>query len=340
MFVGQSFLQAFALLAAALLPTACPLPFDSCENETSSSVTTVHTVPEAASLENIAIRSSGDILVTSVASPTLFQLSPTNGYAPISVAIIDEVAGLLGIVELEQDLFYVVGSDLTSTENSNGIWKIDLRTFETSRNGTVIRPAAVSLVQRVPSARQLNGMTQLAANDTKTLLISDSGLGTVIRLDVDSGIFETVLQEPEMAPLATGLNIGVNGIRTRETDLFFVGLDQGIFAKIPISLGNGTGTGPVDILASDITFGDDFTLSKDGKLAYVATNGPQEALGIDAIRGGKNVLAASALLSSSSSVALDRFRPESTLYVTGAISVGNGTVGHVARIDIRCAAQT
>ncbi|KAF6800209.1 hypothetical protein CMUS01_15577, partial [Colletotrichum musicola] len=97
---------------------------------------------------------------------------------------------------------------------------------------------------------------------------------------------------------------------------------------IPISLDNGTATGPVDILASDITFGDDFTLSKDGKLAYVATNGPQEVLGIDAIRGGKNILAASDLLSSATSVALDRFRPESVLYVTGAISVGNGTVGH------------
>ncbi|KAF6812111.1 hypothetical protein CMUS01_13130, partial [Colletotrichum musicola] len=256
MFVRQSFLQAFGLLAAALVPTACALPFDSCENQTTSSVTTVHTVPETASLENIAIRSNGDILVTSVASPTLFQLSPTNEYTPVPVATIEGVAGLLGIAELERDLFYVVGANLTSPENSNGIWKIDLRNFDISRNGTVAHAAAVSLVRRMPSAGLLNGMTQLAANDTNTLLISDSHLGTVIRLDVDGGKFETVLQEPEMVPLATGINIGVNGIRTRGSDLFFVSLDQGIFAKIPISLDNGTATGPVDILASDITFGD------------------------------------------------------------------------------------
>ncbi|KAK2614176.1 hypothetical protein N8I77_001025 [Diaporthe amygdali] len=327
--------RSLGLIVLTLLPSALSIPA-SCDWASASDVTTVQVVPDTRTLENLAVRSNGDIIVTSVASSTLFGLSSQGEHPPLPVAEISGVTGLLGIVELETDIFYVVGSNLTSTEDSNGLWKIDIRNFEAASNGTVIQPATTSLVTRLPSALQLNGLARLASNDTKNLLVSDSSQGNVIRLNVDTKAVEVVIQLPEMAPLPTGLDIGVNGIRLRDNKLYFVSLDQGLFASVPISLASGTPVGPVETLASNITFGDDFGLSDDGRWAYVATNGPQEIIGVDVSRGGKVVVAYSPLLGSASSVAVQQLEGCRVLYVTGAIQSGNSTVGHVSKITLKC----
>lgn len=329
--------RSIGLAILSLLPLALSIP-TSCSWQNATSITTLQVVPDTQTLENIALRSNGDILATSTASPTLFGLSSQGEHPPIPIAEIPGVTGLLGIAELEEDVFYVVGSNLTSTENSNGVWRIDIRDFQAAQNGTVIQPASTSLVARIPSALQLNGMARLASNDTKSLLISDSAQGTVIRLNVDTKVVETATQEPEMATLPAGLGIGVNGIRIRDNKLYFVSLDQGLFAAVPISLASGAAVGPVETLASNITFGDDFALSEDGRWAYVATNGPQEVIGVDLFRGGKAVVASSPLLGSASSVAAQQVDGRTVLYVTGAVPSGNSTVGHVSKITLGCKA--
>ncbi|GKT44600.1 uncharacterized protein ColSpa_04781 [Colletotrichum spaethianum] len=330
--------QLLGLLALSCLPSVLSIPTSHYNWQNGTNVTTLELVPGTQSLENIAVQRNGNILVTSVASSTLFGLSSRGEHPPIPVAQVPVVTGLLGITELEKDIFYVIGSNLTSTENSNGVWRVDLRDFQVSWNSTILQPASVSLVAQVPSALQLNGMTRLSRNDTKNLLISDSSRGTIIRLDVDTGEYETVIKEPEMASLATGLGIGVNGIRIHNNDLYFVSLDQGIFARVPISLASGVTIGPVETLASNITFGDDFALSDDGKQAYVATNGPHEVIGVDLVRGGKFVVASSPLLGSASSVAQGLHDARKVLYVTGATSLGNSTIGHVSSISLECKA--
>ena len=323
--LGLSILSLLPLALSSSIRYGCP---------NATSITTLQVVADTRTLENIAVRSNGDILATSVASPKLFRLSSQGDHPVIAVAEISGVTGLLGITELEKDVFYVLGSNLTSSEDSNGVWRVDMRNFQAARNGTVVEPSSTSLVTRIPSALQLNGMTRLAPNDTKNLLISDSARGHVIRLNVDTETVDTVIQEPEMAPLATGLDIGVNGIRIRDNKLYFVSLDQGLFARVPISLASGATAGPVQILASNITFGDDFTVSEDGECAYVATNGPQEVIGVDLLHGGKTVVASSPLLGSASSVAAQEVDGRRVLYVTGATVSGNSTVGHVSKITL------
>lgn len=323
--------RSLGLAILSLLPLALSASTSyGCQNATD--ITTLHVVPDTQTLENLAVRSNGDILATSVASPKLFGLSPQGDNPPIAVAEISGVTGLLGIVELEKDVFYVVGSNLTSTEESNGVWRVDVRNFQVAQNGTILQPASISLVARIPSALQLNGMARLAPNDTNNLLISDSTQGNIIRLNINTKVVDAVIQEPEMAPLPVGLNIGVNGIRVRDSKLYFVSLDQGLFAGVPISPTSGATAGPVEMLASDITFGDDFAVSEDGKCAYVATNGPQEIIGVDLLHGGKTVVASSPLLGSASSVVAQEVDGRRVLYVTGATVSGNSTVGHVSKI--------
>lgn len=330
----QSFLP-LGLAILSSLPLGLSIPV-SCGWQNATNITTLHVVRDTQTLENLALRSNGDILATSVASPTLFGLSSQGEHPPVPIAEIPGVTSLLGIAELEKDVFYVVGSNLTSTENSNGVWRVDIRDFQAAPNGTVVQPASTSLVTRIPSALQLNGMARLASNDSQNLLISDSSQGNVIRLNVETGAVETVIEEAEMAPLTTGLSIGVNGIRIRDSKLYFVSLDQGLFAAVPISLASGATVGPVETLASNITFGDDFALSEDGRWAYVATNGPQEVIGVDLFRGGKAVVASSPLLGSASSVAAQQADGRRVLYVTGATPSGNSTVGHVSKIILEC----
>lgn len=145
MFVLQNVLPTFGLAVFSLAASVQSLPHSYCDGKTAN-VTSVDTVPGTTTLENLAVRRNGNILVAFVASPILHQLSPTNEHPPIPVASINGVTGLLGISEMEHDSFYVVGSNLTSTENSNGVWKVNIRNFENSRNGTIIQPAEVSLV--------------------------------------------------------------------------------------------------------------------------------------------------------------------------------------------------
>lgn len=157
-------------------------------------------VSDAPSLENLFIRDTRDILVTSTRSSTLFQVSPSNLYSPLAVGEVPGYTGLLGIAEMEKDIFYVVASNLTETSYSNAVWQVDLRDGSNST-------ARISHVADFASAEQLNGMTRLSPGDADHLLLSDSANGTITKLNVRTGLAEVILNDPTMQPLSSGLGI-------------------------------------------------------------------------------------------------------------------------------------
>lgn len=173
------------------------------------------------------------------------------------------MAGLLGIAELERDIFYIAGSNFTGAQGRNGMWKLDMRKFK-AQDRTVSRPAASSLVTMIPSALLLNGISRLAKNDTSNLLLADSSAGTITKLNIDTKAYEIVIADPTMSSTSDGLGIGINVIRTHGDRLFFTGLDQGLFAVVPISLSTGLATGLADIIVpGTLVAADDFALSRD-----------------------------------------------------------------------------
>jgi len=299
------------------------------------------TVPR--SFENIATRHNGHLIVTSVVSSTLYQVSPIEE-KPVTIATIPEATSLLGIAELEPDVFYVVAanvSTISATPGSNAVWKIDLRESCYPSKKTSSSCAKPSLVARIDSAQLLNGMCRLDPNNNSTLLIADSAAGNVVKLNVDTGAYETIIDENKMKNTPTGLQVAINGIHVHESDLYFTNLNQGIFAKIPIALSNGTATGPVEIIVNG-TAGDDFIMSKDGKKAWVAMNGHHSLVEVDVPRKSARVVVDSTYLQSASAVSfgstsLDR----NSLYVSSAgplnpTKAGNNTVvgGIIARVDL------
>ncbi|KAK4494565.1 hypothetical protein PRZ48_013921 [Zasmidium cellare] len=311
-----------AFIGALSSVSATPLGPD----RTGYTFSTLTTVPGTKNLENIAMRSNSDFLVTSTTSNVLHLIPSEDPKAVVSVAEFPAL-GLIGIAELDKDIFYLIGSNVSGLEvapGSNRVWRVGLTQFQSS-NGAVRRPAHISLVADFPDAGLLNGMTKL---DQHHLLLSDSQLGRVVKLDVRNGKYSTFSDDATLAPLSTAeghLGIGVNGVHVFDRKLYFTSLDQGLFASIDLA----RPTDPAKIIVKDLVNTDDFALTADGKTAFVANNGAFTLTEVD-IPGKTSRLINSTYLETASSAAFSR-GPQKVLYVTGAESTSeNETIGRVA----------
>ena len=149
----------------------------------------------------------------------------------------------LGIVELgggseeeDDEEFYVAAAAAAATGSNssssgsrsqgaqnNKIYTVSMRPFRAFPDGTVITPPLIREVGRIPSAVALNGMTRLQRSD-RFVLIADSGLGGVWKLDVDSGDSKVVVQDASMrGPVGKSsfAGLGINGVRGRDGMLFY-----------------------------------------------------------------------------------------------------------------------
>ncbi|KAI6085688.1 hypothetical protein F4821DRAFT_239865 [Hypoxylon rubiginosum] len=299
--------------------------------------TQIATITGTQGLENIAVRSSGELLVTSTTSNLIFMVFPDGGRDPVAVAELDSsFNATLGIAELTRDVFYVIGAQvngLTMISGSAGIWKVDLRPM-TLQGGAVSQPADVSLLTAIPSAQLLNGLCRLAENDTEHILISDSVAGSISRLNVETLEYETVISDETMRVTTSSIAIGIDGIRIFQNTLYFTNINQALFASVPISLVDGTATGPIEVIA-DLSQGDDFAITPDGQKAIVAQNGLMTLASIDLSSGSVQVIANSTLLSATSSLAFGRRCADSkSIYVSGSASMGDTTVGSVLKLEL------
>jgi hypothetical protein len=88
--------------------------------------------PTGQFLENIAVRPSSKLLITSVLSPTLYTLDPTAANATLDeVHTFPNGNGLTGIVESRPDVYAIVASEFDAAvtmaiPGSVVIWSLDL----------------------------------------------------------------------------------------------------------------------------------------------------------------------------------------------------------------------
>lgn len=156
-----------------------------------STVTTICQFSSPATLENLAVRGNGEILVTSGLSQLLYQVSLNPGDVPILVTQIPGVSSIQGIVELEPDIFYVLAQNITGLTVipcTIALWRVDLHQFAVTEDRIVLQPAAIQLVARIPEGVLFNGMCRLSPSDSSNLLISDSMSATITKIDVHTGI--------------------------------------------------------------------------------------------------------------------------------------------------------
>lgn len=235
----------------------------------------VHQFPNETWVENLYIRSNGDILATVLSSPDLYLINPfeDSGDNAVLLHSFPGSMGLAGITEIKPNVYAIIAGNwsdviFATTPGSYSVWEVDLTCYKNKgkENGVEVRKIA-----EIPQAGFLNSMISLGS-EKEVVLISDAYLGVVWKLDTKTGKYEVILDEPEMKDAPNPVTIlGINGIKLRQGFLYFTCSTQEIFARVAIDADGTKKAGTkVEILATEI-FGDDFTFDRDGN-AWIAAD--------------------------------------------------------------------
>ncbi|EHK20908.1 uncharacterized protein TRIVIDRAFT_136558, partial [Trichoderma virens Gv29-8] len=249
------------------------------------SVRTVFEFPKQSYIENLAVRSNGQILISDLSSSQLFLFDPSASWPsqPVVVHDFTESLGLAGIAEYQPDVFAVISGNTSFTSNipSAGtwnVWSVDLRGVGISSSHGKLgltSPPVVKNIAHVEPAQFLNGISLLSQKD-QTLLIGDVNGGVIWSLEIETGHYEVVINNTytQLYPSPPFSASGVDGVHVRSDSVYFTNFGNGTFNKMPIN-SDGSPAGPVTTIAhtkGPLDQYDDFTFDCDGN-AYVVTGG-------------------------------------------------------------------
>ncbi|KAF2014026.1 calcium-dependent phosphotriesterase [Aaosphaeria arxii CBS 175.79] len=207
-------------------------------------------------IENIAVRSNGDLLLSMLTSPDVYLLSGPQTDSPKLTLLhhFDTLTGLLGITEAQPDDFIVVGGNFSgigvAIPRTSSVWLMSL--------------GRVSKVVDIPEIDFANGMAALPWN-RDIVLVSDSSNGQIFRLDTKKGTYEVVIDIPEMhvTPDAK-LPIGVNGVRIKGHTLYWSNSARKTLFKARLDESGAIASGAkVETIATlDVAFIDDISVDE------------------------------------------------------------------------------
>ncbi|KAH7311062.1 hypothetical protein BKA65DRAFT_370396, partial [Rhexocercosporidium sp. MPI-PUGE-AT-0058] len=247
--------------------------------------------------ENLAVRSNGKVLVTIIGAPEIWQIDPVTSTGELLYTFPTGVFYgncTLGITEYAPDIFAIaVGNfnipSVSGVEGSWAIWSLDLSFGRVD----------VNMITDIAPAVFLNGLTSLAPDENGNfLLVADSYLGLIYRVDVVEGTWTIFLDDPLLKRNTTAaIQIGVNGIRVYDDSLsgrylYFDNSGQApMFARVRVS-GDLTADGSVEVIATAATFPvntqyygyDDFAFDVNGD-AWLATNPSRSIVKFDSDSG-------------------------------------------------------
>ena len=291
-------------------------------------VQTIHEFPPDYDIENLAVRQSGEILVTVSTQPKLFQVNPFTGET-VLVATTPAVLGTIDVVELETDVFYmnvgnVTGPNFIGVRGSFSLYRIDLRNFDPAKP----RSAPLAQVAFFPDAEFLNGMTVLDKLGG-SLLVADSSAGLVWKANVYTGQVTKFIEDSLMRPDPTSaIRAGINGIKIRDHALTFDNYNFGTLSRVSINP-DGTATQPAKVITTGLTGIDDFQFDARGDI-FAAQSFPANVLGFVKGAGPGIVLAP---VTGATAVQFGRTKADQkTLYITSDAGVAevngkNVTIG-------------
>ena len=275
---------------------------------------TIYQFPNNTWVENLAMRSNGNLLVTLIQSAEIWEINPNidSPHAHLVFRFPDAIS-VLGIAEVEPDVFAVnVGnwSDVSDSPQvgSWGIWGVDLR--GRNKHATVCKTedhcyATAKKIGDIPEAVFLNGLSVLPRSPN-VLMVADSGAGVIYRFDWRTGEYSTAIDNSALKPnQSIPIKLGVNGIRidasAPEALYATNSLKRPTFFRIPINPRDGSQVGSVKVIVDSPPFqenegaaADDFALGDNG-YAWI-TSDPSNTLyrvalktgSVDVVAGGHN----------------------------------------------------
>ncbi|KAK2133507.1 hypothetical protein NOF04DRAFT_1366877 [Fusarium oxysporum II5] len=244
-------------------------------------------------IENVAIRSNGDLLMTTIGEGKVYSFSPNSTPAePRAIFKVEGVNALSGIAE---------GMYQNDTMN------LSLLKFDGDK-------VSVSTVFQKSKYGPVNGILALPRH-RHIILAADAERGEILRIDTTTGHVEVAIKDKALAPVSGGpFPVGVNGIKIFNDYLYFTNTAHQSFNRVKIDdMGNKLGDFEVlaklekgspyapDDFAMDlngnayVVYWQDrvgllagpssVTFSNDGKILYVVTSGQNN----DAVSGGQVV---------------------------------------------------
>ncbi|OGM51294.1 hypothetical protein ABOM_000187 [Aspergillus bombycis] len=209
----------------------------------------VYQFPNGTWLENIAVRSNGNVLVTAYNLAQLWEINPFNGTDSHHAHLIHQFENpgtITGITEIDRDVFVTIAS--------NSLWKVDLSMTE-----PIVDPIDITI-----PAGTLNG---IAALNDSSLVISDSSLGLIWRVDIQQGTYDILIRDNTTATsTALGPTLGVNGIRVLGSHVYYVNSPQRSLYRVGLDASGNT-VGQPETIAQGV-LADDFAVTSSG--AYLA----------------------------------------------------------------------
>jgi hypothetical protein len=248
-----------------------------------TAVQQIYHYPAQHKIENLAVRSNGQILVT-IASPhaQLWQIDPSNATAPILVKQFEGVGGCLGISENSHDIFYVATGNFTTYPTYTGVkgsfylYEVDMNPFEIKSDGSIMRDAAVRQASHIEEATLLNGVASL--NDPGCpakdyVLVADTGASAVWSINIRTGKVTLAAQDVDMQAPANSTPIGINGIKVRDDYLYWTNTAKFALYRIPIDGNTGIAhTNSTAELLVENLWCDDFTFDSKGRVYVACSN--------------------------------------------------------------------
>lgn len=221
------------------------------------SLSVVHTFGMNDFIENLAVRRSGQILVTVHNKNDLVEIDPHAKTEPKLVHHF--AANLFGIVEVQEDIFYV-SAGMVGQPGSFAIHKVDM---------SVSSSAKVSKLVDVPEAVFLNGSALLSPRNG-LILVADSILGAIFAIDTQAATVKKWLQHKALKKATADPNFpGVNGIKMHNGYLYLSNTDAKTFLRAGLN-GAGDAVGSVEVIYDGCNI-DDFAFDAEGSV-YLTTH--------------------------------------------------------------------
>ncbi|KAI1364332.1 hypothetical protein F5Y08DRAFT_307311 [Xylaria arbuscula] len=210
------------------------------------------------------------------------------------------------------------------------VWELDLRKEE----------PATRVITKIPESGFLNGVTSISGCSS-AVLVADTGLSLVWRVDTATGQYEKAAEVPEMLPVANAtMQLGVNGVHVRGGYLYFDNSNRGAIYRLPIDKRGIAVEGAEAELVAQLANGanmDDFLIDEEGRF-WAATNSGNSVEVVDG--DSPSVIVAGSLtqltVAGDTALALGRTKEDKNIvYVVtgGALAAPvNGTVTEPAKV--------
>jgi hypothetical protein len=243
----------------------------------SVALTPVAYFPTGYFLENLAVRSDGSVLVTTVQHKELWCVRGPEPRADVPPVLVATFGGYtMGVVEAEPDVFIVGLSDPEWTRESH-LARVDLNGWTP---GEPVKPDLILTFDN--QARWLNGACMLGPG---VLLEADCYAGLIWRVDLGEGAHsasarvwlshDTMAFDPDNVVQKPPPQPGVNGVRygSRAGYLYYTSTAQQVFMRVPVDQTTLEPAGPPEFVAA-IDMHDDFCLDEDAGFAYISRHRP------------------------------------------------------------------